>query len=173
MSLFYSFECKDWLNVILAIIGIFVSGCGLAVAIHQICKVKKASEQVQDEVIKSQERIRQTLDSNDICRAVKNLEQAIDYVSKCEYRQALTRMLDVKVMIENDVIIRRFLSKERYDKYELCKRCFNESLKIVSTDVMFPESINRGMIQNSLTDIHGFFAEVENQIKNAVYVKND
>ena len=68
-----SLEAKDWLNVVLAIIGIIVSGGGLAIAIYQIAKMRTTSETVQKEVKKSQKQIRLTLDSNDIGRAVKNL----------------------------------------------------------------------------------------------------
>lgn len=70
-------NCVDWINIVLAIVGILVSGGGLYFAIRQIVKMKKTSEAVHDEVIKSQKRIRQTLDSNDIGRAVTNLKQAM------------------------------------------------------------------------------------------------
>lgn len=95
-------EPKDWLNVVLAIIGILVSGVGLYIAIRQIVRMRTTSEAVQKEVLKSQKQIRQTLDSNEIGRAVKNLEQAIEFVSRNEYGHALTRMMDVKSMIENE-----------------------------------------------------------------------
>lgn len=75
-------------------------------AINQIMKMKTTAEAVQEEVKASQKRIRQTLDSNDeIGRAVKSLEQAIEYVSRDEYSHALTRMMDVKSMVENDAVI--------------------------------------------------------------------
>ena len=106
MSLLCTLDDKDWLNVILSIIGILVSGGGLIIAIHQICRMKKTSEKVHEEVINSQKQIRQTLDSNEIGRAVKNLEQAIEFVSREEYGYALTRMMDVKSMVENEDIIK-------------------------------------------------------------------
>ena len=74
-------------------------------AINQIMKMRTTAEAVQKEVKASQKRIRQTLDSNEIGRAVKNLEQAIEYVSRDEYSHALTRMMDVKSMVENDAVI--------------------------------------------------------------------
>ena len=63
MILFCDLQPKDWLNVILAIIGILVSGGGLIVAINQIMKMRTTAEAVQEEVKASQKRIRQTLDS--------------------------------------------------------------------------------------------------------------
>ena len=44
-------EPKDWLNVVLAIIGILVSGFGLYIAICQIKRMRKTSEAVHEEVI--------------------------------------------------------------------------------------------------------------------------
>jgi len=93
MNLSCTLDAKDWLNVILAITGILVSGIGLVIAIRQISHMRKTSEAVHEEVIKSQKQIRQTLDSNEIGRAVKNLEQAIDFVSREEYGYALTKMM--------------------------------------------------------------------------------
>lgn len=164
-----SLQAKDWLNVILAIIGILVSGIGLVIAIRQICRMRKTSEAVQIEVKASQKKIRQTLDSNEIGRAVKNLEQAIEFVSRNEYSHALTRMMDVKSMVENDEVIYKFLPKELHDEYEVHKKRFNESFTIVSSDVNYPASINRRMIQSSLVAIHGTLLKVENLIKASVY----
>lgn len=169
MSFLCTLDAKDWLNVILAIIGIFVSGIGLVIAIRQICRMRKTSEAVQIEVKASQKRIRQTLDSNEIGRAVKNLEQAIEFVSRDEYSHALTRMMDVKSMIENDAVICKFLPKELHIEYEFHKRRFNESFTIVSSDVKYPASIDRRMIQSSLVEIHGTLLKVENLIKASVY----
>lgn len=169
MSFLCSLEAKDLLNVSLAIIGILVSSVGLIIAIKQICRMRKTSEAVQIEVKASQKRIRQTLDSNEIGRAVKNLEQAIEYVSRNEYSHALTRMMDVKSMVENDAVICKFLPKDLYSEYELYKRRFKESFKIVSSDVQYPASIDRRMIQSSLVEIHETLVKVENLIKASVY----
>lgn len=169
MSLIETLDAKDWLNIILAIIGILVSGVGLIIAIRQICRMRETSEAVQIEVKESQKRIRQTLDSNEIGRAVKNLEQAIEYVSRNEYSHALTRMMDVKSMVENDALICKFLSKDLHSEYNLHKRRFRESFKIVSSDVQYPTSIDRRMIQSSLVDIHDTLVKVENLIKTSVY----
>lgn len=166
-------EPKDWLNVVLAIVGILVSGCGLYIAIRQIVKMKKTSEAVHDEVIKSQKQIRQTLDSNDIGRAVKNLEQAIEFVSRDEYEHALTRMMDVKSMIENEDIIHTFLTPSNFSEFDYHKRRFNESFKTVATDIKFPSNIDRRMVQNSLVDIHNYLLQIENKIKASVYVRKD
>lgn len=172
-SLICSLEVKDWLNVILAIIGIVVSGGGLYIAIRQIVKMKKTSEVVHDEVIKSQKQIRQTLDSNEIGRAVKNLEQAIEFVSRNEYEHALTRMMDVKSMIENEDIIHAFLTPSNLSEFDYHKRRFNESFKTVATDIKFPSSIDRRMVQNSLVDIHNYLLQIENKIKASVYERKD
>ena len=169
MILFCDLQPKDWLNVILAFIGILVSGGGLIVAINQIMKMKTTAEAVQEEVKASQKRIRQTLDSNEIGRAVKNLEQAIEYVSRDEYSHALTRMMDVKSMVENDAVICKFLPKELQHEYDLHKRRFKESFKIVSSDVKYPANIDRRMIQSSLVEIHETLVKVENLIKASVY----
>ncbi len=169
MNFLITLEAKDWLNVLLAVIGILVSGIGLIIAIKQIRRMRKTSEAVQIEVKASQKRIRQTLDSNEIGRAVKNLEQAIEYVSRNEYSHALTRMMDVKSMVENDAVICKLLPKDLHSEYELHKRRFKESFKIVSSDVQYPASIDRRMIQSSLVEIHETLVKVENLIKASVY----
>lgn len=169
MSFLCSLDAKDWLNVILAIIGILVSGVGLIIAIKQIRRMRQTTEAVQIEVKASQKRIRRTLDSNEIGRAVKNLEQAIEYVSRNEYSHALTRMMDVKSMVENDAVICKFLPKDLHSEYDLHKRRFKESFKIVSSDVQYPASIDRRMIQSSLVEIHETLVKVENLIKASVY----
>lgn len=160
---------KDWINFSLAIIGIVVSGGGLFIAIRQMVRVRKTSEAVQTEVKASQLRIRQTLDSNEIGRAIKNLEQAIEYISRDEYSHALTRMMDVKSIIENDNMICKFLPKELHFEYELYKKRFGDSFKTISSDINFSSNIDRRMIQSSLVEIHGILAKIENQIKASVY----
>ncbi|MBQ0088020.1 MAG: hypothetical protein KBT27_01635 [Prevotellaceae bacterium] len=173
MVILCSLQGKDWLNIILAIIGILVSGIGLFIAIHQICRMKKTSEAVHEEVIKSQKQIRQTLDSNEIGRAVKNLEQAIDFVSREEYDHALTRMMDVKSMLENEDIIKSFLTSSNLSAFEHHKHRFNESFKTVATDIKFPNNIDRRMVQNSLTDIQNYLLQIENKIKASVYERKN
>lgn len=168
-----SLEAKDWLNVVLAIIGIIVSGGGLAIAIYQIAKMRTTSETVQKEVKKSQKQIRLTLDSNDIGRAVKNLEQAIEFVSRDEYGHALTRMMDVKSMIENEDVIKTFLTPLNHAEFDSHKRRFNESFKTVATDNLYPNSIDRRMVLNSLIDIHNYLLQIENNIKASVYERKD
>ena len=104
-------------------------------------RVRKTSEAVQTEVKASQLRIRQTLDSNEIGRAIKNLEQAIEYISRDEYSHALTRMMDVKSIIENDNMICKFLPKELHFEYELYKKRFGDSFKTISSDINFSSNI--------------------------------
>lgn len=171
--IFCTLEPKDWLNVVLAIIGILVSGFGLYIAICQIKRMRKTSEAVHEEVIKSQKQIRQTLDSNEIGRAVKNLEQAIDFVSREEYGYALTKMMDVKSLVENEDIIKTFLTPTNLSEFDYHKRRFNESFKTVATDIKYPSSIDRRMVQNSLTDIHNYLLQIENKIKSSVYERKN
>ena len=166
-------EPKDWLNVVLAIIGILVSGVGLYIAVCQIMRMRKTSEVVHEEVIKSQKHIRQTLDSNEIGRAVKNLEQAIDFVSREEYGYALTKMMDVKSLLENEDIIKTFLIPTNLSEFDYHKRRFNESFKTVATDIKYPSSIDRRMVQNSLIDIHNYLLQIENKIKSSVYERKN
>lgn len=173
MILLCNLEPKDWLNVVLALIGIFVSGGGLFIAIRQIYRVRTTSEAVQSEVKASQKKIRQTLDSNEIGRAIKSLEHAIDYVSREEYDHALTKLMDVKSIIENDEIILKFLPAQKISDYDYKKIRFNDSFKTIASDIMFPASIDRRMVQNSLVDIHNYLLQVENQIKASVYDRKD
>lgn len=160
-------ECKDWLNVVLAIVGILVSAVGLFVAIRQIMRMRRTSEAVQVEVLESHKKIRQTFGSNEIGRAVKNLEQAIENVSKGEYGHALTRMMDVKASIGNDAIINEYLPKEQHSEYSFLKRRFNESYKTVASDIDYPENIDRRQIQSSLIEIQDLLIKIENNIKNS------
>lgn len=173
MYLLCSLGPKDWLNVVLAFIGILVSAIGLFIAIRQICKMRKTSQAVQEEVTASQKRIRQTLDSNEIGRAVKNLEQAIEFVSRNEYDHALTRMMDVKSMVENEDIISNFLTPSDLSEFNIHKLRFNESYKTVAADSKYPEDIDRRMVQNSLTEIQNYLLRIENKIKGSVYVRNN
>lgn len=166
-------NCVDWVNIVLAIVGILVSGGGLYIAIRQIVKMKKTSEAVHDEVKKSQKQIRQTLDSNEIGRAVTNLKQAIEFVSRDEYEHALTRMMDVKSMIENEEMIQTFLAPSNLSEFDYHKRRFNESFKTVATDIKYPNSIDKRMVQSSLIDIHNYLLQIENKIKASVYERKD
>lgn len=160
-------DCKDWLNIVLAIIGILVSTVGLFVAIRQIIRMRKTSEAVQAEVLESQKKIRQTFGSNEIGRAVKILEQAIENVSKGEYDYALTRMMDVKASIGNDAVINNYLPKGLHSEYSYLKRRFNESYKTVASDINYPENIDRRQIQSSLIEIQDMLIKIENNIKNS------
>ena len=167
--IFSTLEPKDWLNVVLAIIGILVSGGGLYIAIRQILSMRKTSEAVHEEVLKSQRQIRQTLDSNEIGRAVKNLEQAIEYVRREEYDHALTKMMDIKSMVENDEVVNAFLASSDLSEFEYHKRRFNESFKTIAADAHEPSNIDRRIVQNSLSDIQNYFLKIENKIKSSVY----
>lgn len=164
---------KDWLNIVLAIIGILVSGGGLFIAIHQICRVRKTSEAVQEEVKESQKKIRRTLDSNEIGRAVKNLEQSIDYIKNEEYNRALTRMIDVKSIIENDTIVKQFLPEDFQLSYSINKRRFHDSVKTIMTDINHTDNIDKRMVLNSLIDIYDSLIKVENAIKDSVYERTN
>lgn len=166
-------ELKDWLNIVLAIIGISVSTVGLIIAIRQICKMRTTSKAVHDEVIKSQKQIRYTLDSNEIARAIKNIEQAIEFVGKAEYGHALTRMLDVKSVIENEDMLSSFLTPSDLSEFDYHKRRFNESFKTIAADLNFPDNIDIRMVQNSLIEIHKYLLRIENKIKASVYVRQD
>lgn len=168
-SLLSSLESKDWLNIILAIIGIAVSSIGLCFAIKQIRNMRTTAETVYQNVTDAQKRIRETMNSNEIGRAIKNLEQAMEYVRKDEYSHALTRMIDVKGLIENEKMICNFLPLSKRSSYDLQKRRFNESLKTLASDIDFPNNIDRRIIQNSLVEIHGSLLIVENCIKQSVY----
>lgn len=162
----------DWVNIVLAILGIIISGGGLAIAIWQIIKMRTTSEAVHKEVRKSQRQIRQTLDSNEIGRAVKNLEQAIEFVSRSEYEHAFTRLMDVKSMIENEDVINTFLVPSNLPDFDYHKRCFNDSFKTIATDMKYPTNIDRWRVQNSLTNIHNYLLQIENKIKASVYERN-
>ena len=164
-----SLEPKDWLNVVLAIIGILVSGVGLLIAIRQIMRIKSTSEKVHQEVKKSQKQIRQTLDSNEIGRAVKNLEQAIELINKKEIDRALARMIDVKSVVENDKRISQFLSDDLQTSYHNNAARFQESLKTVMNDLNFVDSIDKRMVISSLMDMYDSLVKIENAIKNSVY----
>lgn len=164
-----TFEPKDWLNVGLAILGILVSAIGLIIAIRQIVKMQNTSEAVHKEVLKSQKQIRQTLDSNEIGRAVKNIEQAIGFVSRGQYDHALTKMMDVKSMIENEDVINVFLSLSDKLDFDLQKRRFNESFNTVAANVQEPSNIDCRIVQNSLSQVQNYLLKIENNIKASVY----
>lgn len=166
-------EPKDWLNIVLAITGILVSGGGLYIAIRQIVRMRTTSEAVHREVKQSQKQITQTLDSNEIGRAVANLNQAIEFVSRDEYEYALTRMMNVKSMIENEDIINTILTPSYLSEFDFHKRRFDESFNTVATDIQYPSSIDRRMVQNSLIDIHNYLLQIENKIKATVYERKD
>lgn len=169
MSFLSTLDAKDWLNVVLAIIGILVSGIGLVIAIKQILRMRKTSEAVHEEVIKSQKQIRQTLDSNEIGRAIKNLEQAIEFINSKEVNRAVARMIDVKGIIENDDLVNKFLPKDIQSKYFTNKRRFHESVKTVMSDVNFTDGIDKRIVISSLMDMYDSLIKVENAIKNSAY----
>lgn len=57
--------------------------------------------------------------------------------------------------------------------FDYHKRRFDESFKTVATDIQYPNSIDRRMVQNSLTDIHNYLLQIENKIKSSVYERKD
>ena len=158
-------EPKDWLNVVLAIIGILVSGVGLAIAIWQIFKMRQTSEAVQSEVLASQNKIRQTVESNEIGKSIKDLEAAIEDVK--------LKMLDVQILLENDDLIRKFLRGDEFAKYQSDKKRFNDSIKTVNKDMSFIENLDVTKVKNCIIDIRKSLIHVENAIKHSAYDRED
>ena len=76
-------------------------------------------------------------------------------------------------MIENEEIIQTFLSPSNMTEFNYHKYRFNESFKTVATDIQYPQSIDRRMVQSSLIDIHNYLLQIENKIKAAVYERKD
>ena len=81
--------------------------------------------------------------------------------------------MDVKSMVENEDIINTFLAPTNKSDFDYHKRRFNESFKTVATDIKYPNSIDRKMVQNSLTDIHNYLLQIENKIKASVYERKN
>lgn len=95
------------LNITLSIIGILVSGLGLWYAIRQVKGLKKITEeykqQVHQEVMSAQDKIRDGLNISEVTMCIKNLESAIIYVRDGKIDLALLRMEDIETILHNNI----------------------------------------------------------------------
>lgn len=172
-SLICSLDAKDWLNVILAITGIVVSGGGLYLAISQIISMKTTSEAVYYEVTKSQNKIRQTFDTSEITKLLADLDDAIQSINDVKLERALMRMMDAQKTIENESLISKFLPKKYWTAFEIQKKNFHDAINIIDANINQSNNIDLRRVKTSLIDIRNYIIKVNNSIKNSVYDRND
>jgi len=173
VSMFQNLEAKDWLNVVLAVIGIIVSGGGLVIAIVQICRMRRTSEEVQKEVMNSQIKIRQTLDTSEIAKALKSLEDAIQSVRDKKLERALMRMMDAEITIENPGLTDVFIADSDKERFKRQKRIYKESMKTIASNLEYITNIDVRMTLDSLVDIRNTMVKIENAIKASVYERTN
>ena len=172
-SLICSLDAKDWLNIILAIIGIGVSGGGLYLAISQIRGMKRTSEAVYYEVAKSQDKIRQTFDTSEITKTLADLDDAIQSINDVKLERVLMRMMDAQKTIENENMINKLLPKKYWTDFEIQKKNFHEAINIIEANIEQSNNIDLRRVKISLIDIRNYIIKVNNSLKNSVYDKND
>lgn len=173
IEMFHNLEAKDWLNVVLAVIGIIVSGGGLIIAIIQICKMRRTSEKVQKEVLISQAKIRLTLDTSEIAKALKSLEDAIQSVRDKKLERALMRMMDAETTIENPGLTDVFIADSDKKRFESQKRNYKDSIKTIASNLDYIANIDVRMTLDCLVDIRNTMVKIENALKASVYERTN
>lgn len=177
MDFLNTMEPRDWLNVVLAIIGILVSGVGLYYAIMQVKGLQKITieyqEQVKKEVSSAQEKIRDGLLISEVTLCLKNLESSIKYIQEGKMELAMLRMEDIETTLHNSTLSKDYLTDCQHSQFKEAIDDFKDSLRSVMKNSKDKNKINSDFIIDSLSAIRGFLSIIDNNLKSSLYGKRD
>lgn len=163
---------KTMSNVILSIVGILVSLVGLCVAIWQVWKLKKTTEnyqkQVKLEVSQAQKQIRNGLYISGVTLCIKNLESAINFIREGKTELALLRMEDMESIIHNSRLSEKYLDKEQTQRFKEAIDDYKDSLRslIKNND---GKNLEKEFILDSLSTIREYLSIIDNSLKESLY----
>lgn len=165
----------DFLNMILSIVGILVSGFGLYYAICQVKGLQKITEQyqeqVREEVASAQNKIREGLYISEITLCIKNLENAIKYVRESKIEMALLRMEDIETTLNNNALADRYLDINNRIKFKNALEDYKDSLKSIIKNCDDESKLNKDFVLETLSSIKSYLSIIDNTLKNTLYGK--
>lgn len=163
------------LNLILTIIGILVSGCGLYYAIMQVKGLKKVTEdyqeQVKQEVTIAQEKIQDGLFISEVVLCIKNLESAIKFIQERKTELAFLRMEDIETTLHNNSLAEKYLDNNQQAQFKEAISNYRDSLRSVVKYSKDDHNLNIDFILDSLCSIRGYLSIIDNNIKSTLYGK--
>ena len=162
----------DTINVILTILGIFVSGVGLYYAIKQVKGLRKITEQYQEqvkqEVNTAQEKIHNGLLISEVTLCLKNLESAIRYIQEGKAELAMIRMEDIESTLHNSALSENYLTHIQQTEFKDAIVDYKDSLRSVMKN---SRNLNNDFIIDSLSAIRSFLSIIDNNLKSSLYGK--
>ena len=165
----------DFLNLILSIVGILVSGCGLYYAICQVKGLQKITkqyqEQVREEVTSAQNKIREGLYISEITLCIKNLESAIKYVRESKIEMALLRLEDIETTLSNNALADKYLDINNRIKFKNALEDYKDSLKSIIKNCDDETKLNKDFVLETLSSIKSYLSIIDNTLKNTLYGK--
>ena len=163
------------INLILTIIGIFVSAVGLYYAVMQVRGLKNITEKYHDQVKKdvstAQEKIRKGLLISDVTLSIKNIESAIKYVQEDKFELALLRMEDIEIVISNNFLSESYLPIDEQEGFDEAVSSFKDALKTLMKNTNNKENINSYFIIDSQYRLKNYLLKIDNNIKRTLYGK--
>ena len=161
----------DWFTII----GTILSVIGLGISIWQLIEVKRKTvryqQQVHDEVVAAQAKIRSGLSLSKVPKASQYIKDAMHSLQQRKIDVAGMRMEDAEFILDEIYSDDNFKSVEKKQDYVNGLKDFKESLRSLQSNITDPDNINMSIIMNNLSRMNSVLSEVSSTQINSLYGK--
>lgn len=161
----------DWFTII----GTMLSVIGLGITIWQLIEVKRKTvryqQQVHDEVVAAQAKIRSGLSLSKVPKASQYIKDAMRSLQQGKIDVAGMRMEDAEFILDEIYSDDNFKSVEKKQDYVNGLKDFKESLRSLQSNITDPNNINMTIIMNNLSRMNSVLSEVSSTQINSLYGK--
>ena len=161
----------DWFTII----GTMLSVIGLGITIWQLIEVKRKTvryqQQVHDEVVAAQAKIRSGLSLSKVPKASQYIKDAMHSLQQRKIDVAGMRMEDAEFILDEIYSDDNFKSVKKKQDYVNGLKNFKESLRSLQGNITNPDNINMSIIMNNLSRMNSVLSEVSSTQINSLYGK--
>jgi hypothetical protein len=161
----------NWFTVV----GTIITFGGFIITIWQLIEVKhktaRYQQQVHDEVVAAQAKIRSGLSLFKVPKASQYIKEAIHSLQQGRIDVAGMRMEDAEFILDEIYCDDNFKSKKNKQDYEVGLKDFKESLRTIQSNIATPDNINMSIIMNNLSLMNSVLSEVSSTQIDSLYGK--
>lgn len=170
-SCYMTLTPMDWFTII----GTILSVIGLGITIWQLIEVKRKTvryqQQVHDEVVAAQAKIRSGLSLSKVPKASQYIKEAMHSLKQGKIDVAGMRMEDAEFILDEIYSDDNFKSVKKKQDYVNGLKNFKESLRSLQGNITNPDNINMSIIMNNLSRMNSVLSEVSSTQINSLYGK--